>query len=429
MPPRRAATKRAAVDSEDDSGGADDSEYEQDPSVVSAHDDDDDDDIISVSNGASDEEDDDDFATKPKKPATSTAKSKTKGTADVAKPKAKASAAPPSKKVKIEKAAATTNADGTLRKVAPDDPACAPHTSAADTASAATVAPSTALPMAPMPAASAGSVATVAETSSAPPPKSATVRPAAAPAAKPPAVASSKAAPVKPTASSSTAPSTAPPASTGPPLTGDGILDHLRATSRPTTAQLIAEHFRGGISKGEAERRCADLVASGKACGREAGKIKLYWASQQGIAALSKEEEVALDRDLAEVQARRAQWAAEVANQHKAIKALKSARSLDEVRDEVMDARAALEQVKEQCAAVRKEHSGGEPMSAADEAQVKKDYMKYRKAYLSRRATCYEILGYMGEAQGKSNKKLLEELGLETDEDYGVNRGDFPALY
>ena len=32
------------------------------------------------------------------------------------------------------------------------------------------------------------------------------------------------------------------------------------------------------------------------------------------------------------------------------------------------------------------------------------------------------------QAMGKSKKQLMEELGLETDEDYGINKSSFPVL-
>ena len=77
---------------------------------------------------------------------------------------------------------------------------------------------------------------------------------------------------------------------------------------------------------------------------------------------------------------------------------------------------------------MRKEHGAGQPMSPSEEARVRKEYGRLRKLYLERRRTCMEVLGNMSEHMGKSTRKLFEELGLEADEDYGVNRDAFPVL-
>ena len=61
-------------------------------------------------------------------------------------------------------------------------------------------------------------------------------------------------------------------------------------------------------------------------------------------------------------------------------------------------------------------------------AQVKKEYIKLRKAYLGRRTKCLEIVGHIAENKGVRNAKLMEDIGLEADEDVGVDKKNFPLL-
>ena len=70
----------------------------------------------------------------------------------------------------------------------------------------------------------------------------------------------------------------------------------------------------------------------------------------------------------------------------------------------------------------------GGAMSASDELKVKKEYMKFRKAYVERKRNCMEILGNISEGTGKRVKALMEEIGLECDEDYGVVKNQFPPI-
>ena len=62
------------------------------------------------------------------------------------------------------------------------------------------------------------------------------------------------------------------------------------------------------------------------------------------------------------------------------------------------------------------------------EAKVRKEYTRLRKAYLDRRRTCWEVLGGLAESTGKKETKLMEEIGLEGDEEYGVDRKAFPPI-
>ena len=98
---------------------------------------------------------------------------------------------------------------------------------------------------------------------------------------------------------------------------------------------------------------------------------------------------------------------------------------------EAKSARAAAEKAEAELASLQKEMGGGGgggAMSAAEEAQCRKDYVRYRKLYLDRRRSCYEVLGQICEGRGTTERRLMEEIGLETDEECGVQRAAFPPL-
>jgi len=212
------------------------------------------------------------------------------------------------------------------------------------------------------------------------------------------------------------------------PSSGDGLLDHLRQISAPTTAQAIADHFKGQLARNEAERRCSDLVAKGLVATRESAKIKLFWASQRDVVALSDREAQELDREIAEAKSQLLAHQAEVARQQHALKSIQNQRSPEEVREAITSARLAVEAARDELAALHKQAGGSGPMSEKEEEQVKKEYTRMRKLYLDRRRTCLEVLGHMGDAEGKSTKALMESLGLEQDVEYGCDPKDFPPL-
>jgi hypothetical protein len=236
----------------------------------------------------------------------------------------------------------------------------------------------------------------------------------------------------QPAAASSSKSSTAAAsaAAAAPPSSGDPILDYLRALSAPTNAQGLADHFRGAMSKGEAERSLQSLVQAGKASTKDSGKVKLFWARQDGVAALTPAEEAQLAQELAAAKSQLASHQSEISRLQASIKQAKAVRSLSEAQAEAKKARAEAEAAEAELTAQRKElgGEGGVPMSAQEEAKVRKDYTRLRKAYLDRRRTCVEVLGQISEGTGKSEKKLMEDIGLESDADYGVVRTQFPPV-
>ena len=394
---QRAAAKPSVIDlAGSDEEVESEDEYEQSGSGSDDADEGSEDDASSSVNGSASDDDFQETAKQKSKPSsTKAAKSKASASKDAPPPKkpktASAKEAPTSTKhPPPAKAPKTTTGD--LRTVPPDHPACAPRVPSGEQKSSAVTADK------PSAAASSSKPAI-------PPPASKVLTKAAA-------------------SSSSQTPASAPAS------TGDGVLDFLRKTSAPTNAQGIADHFRNQISKGEAERRCADLVARGLAETREGGnKVKLFWASQKGVKALTPDKEGALKQDIQAARAQRAGHSLEIEKLQQAMKSMKSRRSIDEVRSLIDKRRATSEELGVELEAMRKEQGGGAPMTPAEATKVKKDYMRLRKIYLDRRRTCLELLGNMGEAMGKSEKQLMEELGLETDADYGVDKSAFPVLF
>ena len=59
---------------------------------------------------------------------------------------------------------------------------------------------------------------------------------------------------------------------------------------------------------------------------------------------------------------------------------------------------------------------------------MKKEYKHLRGLYTTRKRTTMDLLAQMSEGQGKRVSELIEEIRLETDEEYGVGKDTFPVL-
>ena len=148
------------------------------------------------------------------------------------------------------------------------------------------------------------------------------------------------------------------------------------------------------------------------------------------MAPLSPDEARTLDGELAQAQAECGQMQGALQAMQAALKAARSAKSLSQVQAEAKAARGAAEAAEAALAAFQKELGGGPggALSAADEARCRKDYVRLRKAWLERKRNCMDVLSMIGEHRGVRERDVMNELGLETDEDAGVQKASFPPL-
>jgi len=204
----------------------------------------------------------------------------------------------------------------------------------------------------------------------------------------------------------------------------------MQQQNRPRNAQDVSDHFKGALSKSQAEKHLEALSEAGSVRMKLNGKAKVFWYNQELVPELSAAEKAKLASDLAAAKAQVARGADELAQLQKSLKAGRARRSLDELTAEALTLRMEV-QNEEAALAKRKgaKGDGGAPaLTEAEAKKVKADYSRLLKEYKKRRRQCLEIVDQISEGCGKPPKKLIEEWGLETDEDYGVNQKDFPIL-
>lgn len=97
--------------------------------------------------------------------------------------------------------------------------------------------------------------------------------------------------------------------------------------------------------------------------------------------------------------------------------------SLDNIltEEEAIDRKNALVSEIECIKCKLKEFEGLEPVSSEQKVKAEQDYDKYLKEYKKRKRMCMDILDTILENYPKSKKQLLEEIGIETDEDNGFS--------
>ena len=68
---------------------------------------------------------------------------------------------------------------------------------------------------------------------------------------------------------------------------------------------------------------------------------------------------------------------------------------------------------------------GAKQVTEEEVDRVKSGYEKYQKYWRVRRRACHEIVDMICDSVDQNRKEFFEQVGLETDEDYGVSIAEF----
>jgi len=199
------------------------------------------------------------------------------------------------------------------------------------------------------------------------------------------------------------------------------IYDYLQSNNRPYSIQNIIDNLHGRVKKAITQKALDSLVASNKITLKEQGKTKkVYMLNQDGLEVLQPEELGALDREIAGLKQEKAALLEEIkeltANKEKASKQL-SNEELDE----------AIAKLTTEVAEQRKDIARLDSVTLAtpeEKKQALANLEKYLKEWRIRKRKTMDIASYLSEVKSMKIKEILEEVGIETDEDAKVNIND-----
>ena len=120
-------------------------------------------------------------------------------------------------------------------------------------------------------------------------------------------------------------------------------LDFMQQQNRPRNAQDVSDHFKGALSKSQAEKHLEALSEAGSVRMKLNGKAKVFWYNQELVPELSAAEKAKLASDLAAAKAQVARGADELAQLQKSLKAGRARRSLDELTAEALTLRMEVQ--------------------------------------------------------------------------------------
>jgi hypothetical protein len=197
-------------------------------------------------------------------------------------------------------------------------------------------------------------------------------------------------------------------------------------SNRPYSVVNVVDSLqRQGIKKTGAERALASLVSQGVVHKKEYGKSNIFILSQSNLELPDADATAAVDEEIKTLTARTAELDEAIGGLRVRSSELSSILSLDDARAE-MERLSAV--VSEKEAKLARLGDGSSLLTKEDKLKVETKYFGLLSAWKSRKKLVKNIADIVGESSGMKTKEFYEKVGVELDEDVGVNIVDYPHI-
>lgn len=182
---------------------------------------------------------------------------------------------------------------------------------------------------------------------------------------------------------------------------------------------------KDGVKKTAVERSLASLIEKGLVKKKEYGKAKIFILAQDKIELPDPDEVKRLDEELKAMITELSDVKERNENLQATVDLLKGQYTLEQARTrdtDLTDELAGKEQKRAELG------DGSKLMTTEDKLKLEKDYYNVRGLWKRYRRIVTDIVNQIGEATGKKNSELFEDMGVETDESVNIKISDFPDI-
>lgn len=205
------------------------------------------------------------------------------------------------------------------------------------------------------------------------------------------------------------------------------ISDYMREQNRPYNSKMVFENLHGAIGQTQVQKTMDDLADAGVLVRKDNKKQKIYWTSQDTPEMLE-----CCSGDTAKISAELEEKVQQAQAAAKAAKAegdqLAAANKKLGAQPTDKEAEELIEKLRTETEALEKKLAGLKAntvkVSKKDMEACEKKNEKYKGEWRKRKRTCMEIVDKFTETLGVKNAKFMEDLGIETDESYGITSID-----
>jgi 26S proteasome regulatory subunit (ATPase 3-interacting protein) len=198
----------------------------------------------------------------------------------------------------------------------------------------------------------------------------------------------------------------------------DNLQAFMLKSCRPYSANDIQAFMKsyGDYGKTELQRAIDKLVGNGRLVEKVYGKQKVYSIQQSTLPVATPAEIEAMEKEIKRLENELKEREAVYSASQKELKILLSTLTTEDLKKEIDITAKQVEELKNQL----KAFDTAKPLDPIECKKVRTNREKSIKEWKLLRRQCMEMINTIMESYPGRKKELLEEMGVETDEEAGV---------
>ncbi|KAM7532465.1 hypothetical protein Aperf_G00000132784 [Anoplocephala perfoliata] len=201
------------------------------------------------------------------------------------------------------------------------------------------------------------------------------------------------------------------------------VLAYMTRENRPFSVNDVVAALQKAHGKTAISKAIDELVLEDALVEKSYGKQKVFVVPQDKLPCADDSDLKAMDREIAAISGKVQQLKDQIKSAESELKSVESSLSLEEAMKMNADIEAQIEEIRVKIAECGTE----EPVTPEEfekaETEQKSAVIEWRK----RKRMAMDIVDGIAESYPKSRKQLMEDIGIETDEDRGVSIADFTS--
>ncbi|OMP06802.1 Tat binding protein 1-interacting [Corchorus olitorius] len=204
------------------------------------------------------------------------------------------------------------------------------------------------------------------------------------------------------------------------------VLNYVNEQNRPLNSQNVADSLQKfNLKKASIQKALDTLADSGKISFKEYGKQKIYIARQDQFDIPNNEELASMKEENAKLQEQLEQQKKAISEVEGEIKSLQSNLTLEQIHEKEAKLRKEVKEMEDKLDKLR----GGVTLVSPEERRaIEAMFSEKMNQWRRRKRMFKDLWDAITENSPKDLKEFKEELGIEYDEDVGVNLQSFSEL-
>lgn len=195
------------------------------------------------------------------------------------------------------------------------------------------------------------------------------------------------------------------------------ILDYVKAQNRPYSSNDIFNNLHKEHGKTAVVRALDQLALDGKIKEKTYGKQKIYFANQDEFPDVAEAELSAMDQEIGDLNAKLQEVTRQLQARESQLSALSHSLTTEQLVEKIATVSEERDRLK---ARLEKLTSNTTFVEPEEKDRIYKDNEKFVKEWRKRKRLANDVIDAILEGYPKGKKALLEETGVETDEDVRV---------